>query len=171
MNVTQFWIVVCARDLAEAAVAGGYVEVNHGKAEPLERMQPGDGIAFYSPRDAYPHGPPLQAFTAIGRIGDAPIAQSELAHQPFRRAVDWLPATPAPVKPLLDELTFIRNRAYWGAAFRFGFLRVPPVDFARIAQAMACSAALPDAQASAAGDTRTERPRRRRTATKAEAAA
>jgi hypothetical protein len=33
-------------------------------------------------------------------------------------------------------LSFIRSKDHWGAAFRFGFLRVPEEDFARIAAAM-----------------------------------
>src|SRR4029079_10009386 len=42
----------------------------------------------------------------------------------------------APIKPLIEELSFIRSKTHWGAAFRFGFLRVPEPDFARIASAM-----------------------------------
>jgi hypothetical protein len=47
-----------------------------------------------------------------------------------------LDATPAPIKPLLEQLTFIRSKANWGAAFRFGLARVPRDDFAAIASAM-----------------------------------
>ena len=37
---------------------------------------------------------------------------------------------------MLESLSFIRSKEHWGAAFRFGFLRVPEEDFARIAAAM-----------------------------------
>ena len=53
-----------------------------------------------------------------------------------RRSVDYLPAQAAPIRPMLDSLSFIRSKEHWGAAFRFGFLRVPEEDFARIAAAM-----------------------------------
>ena len=43
---------------------------------------------------------------------------------------------PAPVRPLIAELSFIRSKTHWGAAFRFGVVRVPEVDFALIATAM-----------------------------------
>jgi hypothetical protein len=56
--------------------------------------------------------------------------------RPFGLAVDYLPATPAPIRPLIDALTFIRSKTHWGAAFRFGVVRVPAADFARIAAAM-----------------------------------
>ena len=40
------------------------------------------------------------------------------------------------MRPLIDELSFIRSKAHWGAAFRFGVVRVPEADFALIAAAM-----------------------------------
>ena len=133
---TRYWIVVMNKLQADAAVAGGYLEVNHGKAGPLERMSEGDGIACYSPRADAPEGPPLQAFTAMGRIDGTPMAQSRDAHQPFRRRCAWTTVPCVPIRPLLPDLGFIRNKSHWGAAFRFGYVRVPPVDFARIARAV-----------------------------------
>jgi len=135
---TRFWIVVAAQDRVDAAVAGAYVEVTYGKAGPLERMRPGDGVACYSPRTRHPDAEVLQAFTALGRIADAPIYQRPDLHQPFRRTAQWFPVVAAPIRHLLPELAFIRNKASWGAVFRYGFLRVPREDFARIAHALGC---------------------------------
>ena len=138
MNERRYWIAVVPRDHAEAAVAQGFVALNYGKAAPLSRMQPGDGLAFYSPRERFPDGPPLQAFTAIGRVGDGPVFEGPPVDPPpaFRRSAAWLAATPAAIRPLLPGLSFIRNKEHWGAAFRFGVLRVPREDFAAIAIAM-----------------------------------
>jgi hypothetical protein len=134
----RFWIAVASQDHVDAAVAGGYVEINHGKATPLERMRAGDGIAWYSPRTRYPDGEVLQAFTALGRITDAPMYQRPDLHQPFRRGAQWFPTVTVPIRPLLEALGFIHSKTSWGAAFRYGFLRVPREDFARIARAMGC---------------------------------
>jgi hypothetical protein len=133
-----FWIGVVSSDHVATAVAGGFVQLNHGKAGPLERMREGDGFAFYSPRAAYPDGAPVQAFTAIGLVIAGPIFQVDMGNgfAPFRRRVRFLPARAAPIKPLIDTLSFIRNKAHWGAAFRFGFLRILEEDFARIVAAM-----------------------------------
>jgi hypothetical protein len=143
MNERNYWIGVVSKDHAAKGVAGGFTQLNHGKAGPLERMRAGDGFAFYSPRTAYPDGPPLQAFTAIGRVRDGIVYQSPSGRDargegfaPFRLGVDYLAAQDAPIKPLIDGLSFIRSKAHWGAAFRFGYLRVPEADFARIAAAM-----------------------------------
>ena len=138
MSQQQFWIGVVSKDHVDRAIAGGFAQVNHGKAGPLERMRAGDGFAFYSPRTSYPDGTPLQAFTAIGRVRSGTIYQAEMddGFRPFRLDVDFLPAEPAPVKPLLEDLSFIRSKTHWGAAFRFGVVRVPAADFALIAAAM-----------------------------------
>jgi hypothetical protein len=135
----SFWIGVVSKDHVDLAVAGGYAQLNHGKAGPLERMHAGDGFAFYSPRSSYPNGEALQAFTAIGRIRTGIVYQAkEVADglRPFRLDVDYLPAQAAPVKPLIEQLSFIRSKTHWGAAFRFGIVHVPAGDFALIAGAM-----------------------------------
>ena len=138
MNERNYWIGVVSKEHVAIGVAGGFTQLNHGKAGPLERMRAGDGFAFYSPRLAYPDGAPLQAFTALGRIRDGVVYQAR-AHEgfsPFRLAVDYLPVQEAPIKPLIEALSFIRSKTHWGAAFRFGFVRVPEADFARITTAM-----------------------------------
>ena len=78
MSPRQFWIGVVSKDHVDRATAGGFAQVNHGKAGPLERMRAGDGFAFYSPRTSYPDGKPLQAFTAIGRVRTGAVYQAEM---------------------------------------------------------------------------------------------
>jgi len=153
MEDRHCWIGVVARDHVALGVAGGYAQLNHGKAAALERMRPGDGFAYYSPRAAHPEGDPVQAFTAIGVVAPGPLYQADLGAEwkPFRRAVAYWPAHEAPIKPLIESLSFIRSKQHWGAAFRYGVLRVPADDFARIAVAMGAAvevaAAFPDALA------------------------
>jgi EVE domain len=141
MSERRYWIGVVAKDHVDRAIAGGFVQVNHGKAGPLERMHAGDGFAYYSPRLSHPDGAVLQAFTAIGRVRSGTVYQADgdADSRPFRLDVEFLSAAPAPVKPLVPELTFIRSKTHWGAAFRFGLVRVPASDFERIAGAMGCA--------------------------------
>jgi len=143
MTERNYWIGVVSQNHVEFAIAGGFTQLNHGKAAPLERMARGDGFVFYSPRAAYPDGAMLQAFTAIGRIRDGNVYRVDAGEDfhPFRLAVDYLPASPAPIRPLIGQLSFIRSKEHWGAAFRFGVVHVPADDFARIATAMGRSVA------------------------------
>jgi len=138
MTTRNYWIGVVAKEHVDIGVAGGFTQVNHGKAGPLERMRAGDGFVFYSPRTSYPAGELVQAFTAIGRIRNGTVYQAAMSEsfRPFRLDVDYFPAQPAPVRPLIAELSFIRSKVHWGAAFRFGVVRVPEADFALIATAM-----------------------------------
>jgi len=140
MSDRSYWIAIAAKDLVDSAVAGSYGQLNRGAAAPLERMRAGDGYLFYSPR-THPAGEALQAFTAIGRVRTGKVYQAttDADFKPFRIEVDYLPSQPAPIKPLIAELSFIRSKVHWGAAFRFGMRRVPEVDFALIAAAMGCS--------------------------------
>jgi hypothetical protein len=138
MTGRHYWIGVVSKGHVDNAIAGGFAQFNHGRAGPLERMRAGDGLVYYSPRTDYPDGVALQAFTGIGRVRSGTVYQAEAGadFRPFRLAVDYLPATPAPIRPLVEALTFIHSKPHWGAAFRFGVVRVPAEDFARIAAAM-----------------------------------
>ena len=141
MNDRTYWIGVASKDHVDYAVAGGFTQLNHGKAGPLERMHADDGFVFYSPRTAYPDGEVLQAFTAIGRVASGIVYQATLAtdFRPFRIDVHYLPSQPAAIRPLIAQLSFIRSKTYWGAAFRYGTLRIPEADVLLIAEAMGCS--------------------------------
>jgi EVE domain-containing protein len=143
MDPHHYFIAIAPRDALDAAVAAGYVEVNHGKAAPLERMRNGDALLFYSPRESE-GGNALQAFTALARIRGDALYQAGVegdSERPFRRPADYLDVQPVLIRPLIDALAFIRNKAQWGAPLRFGFVQVSRADFACIAQAMGCDVA------------------------------
>ncbi|MDQ6619143.1 MAG: EVE domain-containing protein [Pseudomonadota bacterium] len=137
-RATQYWIAVVAEDRARRAREAGYAELNHGRAGMLELLQPGDGYITYSPRATEPKGAPVQAFTSIGHVGEGGLHRAEQpdGSSAFRLPVLYLPAQPAPIRPLIESLAFIRNPQHWGSAFRFGALRIAAVDFGRIAAAM-----------------------------------
>ena len=135
---TQHWVGVVSRSHIQRGVAGGFIQLNHGKRTPVARFRAGDRLAIYSPRTDYPDGAPLQAFTAIGVITTGAVYQVEMApdFRPYRVDVQFFECAEAPIRPLIDQLSFIRDKAHWGAAFRFGQLKIPPEDFALIADAM-----------------------------------
>jgi EVE domain-containing protein len=126
------------RDHVQRGVAGGFTQANHGKPHLLGKMQRGDWIAFYSPRTHYPDGAPLQAFTAIGQVTDDVPYQVEMVpdFHPWRRNVDFLACDEAPIRGLLDELSFIEDKTRWGYRFRFGVFKIHEDDFAVIRSAM-----------------------------------
>jgi hypothetical protein len=151
MEAPRYFVGVAARDAVDAAIRIGYIEINRGKAAPLERMRDGDLVLYYSPR-VTDGGAPLQEFTALARVrgdalyqapnvitGTANAATTDTdaaAGGPFRRPADYLDVRAVPIRPLIDTLAFIRNKVHWGAALRFGFVRISPADFALITGAM-----------------------------------
>jgi predicted RNA-binding protein len=55
---------------------------------------------------------------------------------PFRRNVEFRECREASILPLIDELSFIRDKQRWGAPFRFGLVEIPEEDFRLIAGEM-----------------------------------
>lgn len=137
--MTGHWIAVACATHVRRGVAGGFMQVNHGKAGPLRRMEPSDGIVYYSPSEKMGQPDGLQSFTAIGRIraGEPYLGVMAAGFEPFRRDVNWFSARPAPIRPLLPVLRFSEGAPNWGYRLRFGVLAVEEGDFATIAQAMA----------------------------------
>lgn len=142
MDTRRFWVIVASRDHIARGIREGFVQANHGKAGPLRRMRPGDGVLCYSPRTVYGGGEALQGFTAIGSVDDAPVVQGDMGggFTPWRRSVTFVPATEAPIAPLIGTLDFIPDPKRWGYRFRFGFFEIGGADFARIAAAMGVDA-------------------------------
>jgi len=134
----NFWIGVVSRAHVQIGVRGGFIQLNHGKRAPLQRLKAGDMLAMYSPRTEYPHGEPLQAFTALGTVVTGEVYQVEMTpdFKPYRVDVRFHPCSEAAIRPLVDRLSFIRDKTHWGAPFRFGYLKVPEADFQLIAKAM-----------------------------------
>jgi predicted RNA-binding protein len=136
--VTAYWIGVASRDHVMRGVKGGFCQLSHGKSSPVERLKPGDRIVYYSPRKQMDEGEPVQAFTAIGEVlpGEPYRADMGGTFKPVRRDVTFFKAKDAPIKPLLDKLSFTRGRASWGYAFRRGSFRIEAEDYRIIAKAM-----------------------------------
>jgi hypothetical protein len=123
----------------QGAVQGGFCQLGHGKEALVRPLKVGDLIVFYSPRELMGSGAVLQAFTAAGCILDEVpyIAGQSACFHPYRRRVNFFKSRQAPVRPLLQELTFTQGDENWGLAFRRGAFQIPEDDFKRIAKAMA----------------------------------
>jgi hypothetical protein len=71
----KYWIGVVSREHVKIGVAGGFCQLNHGKAAPIRRLTPEDWLIYYSPKTKLREGEPIKAFTAIGKIkGGEPYA-------------------------------------------------------------------------------------------------
>ena len=137
----KHWVNTISRDHVRQGVEGGFTQAGHGKASGLKRLRAGDWLVFYSSKTSLHNGEPVQAFTAIGRVADDELYQVEMTpgFRPWRRNLEFAKCVEAPIRPLIAELTFIKDKKHWGYVFRSGLFEIPREDFARIKRAMVVS--------------------------------
>ncbi|MCX7305824.1 MAG: EVE domain-containing protein [Hyphomicrobiales bacterium] len=136
--MTSYWIGVAAGNHVAVAVAEGFAMFAHGRHAAAKRVQPGDWVAYYSPREGINAGALLRSFTAIGMALEGEVAERQMLPgvTGWYRRMRWLDAAPASIYPLLDRLAFIKDRQHWGMHFRKSLFKVGDEDFALLAEAM-----------------------------------
>jgi hypothetical protein len=136
--MSAFWLAVASAEHVRIGRKDGFMQVNHGKAAPLRRIRPGDGIAYYSPSTVLGEKDGLQSFTAIGTVRQGEVYEGVMGggFTPARRDVDWFDAKEAPIKPLLGRLEFAAGKPNWGYQLRFGLFEISEHDFRLIGEAM-----------------------------------
>ncbi len=134
----RYWIGVASRQHVLLGVSGGFAQLCHGKAQPLKRMAKGDWIVYYSPQEVLGEKQPCQRFTALGEVVGDRVYRVEMSpgFEPFRRDIRYQPIQEAAIRPVLDQLAFIKHRRHWGYVFRFGHLQIDEADFRLIAESM-----------------------------------
>ena len=134
----SYWINTISRDHVLAGVKGGFTQAGHGKNTKLKNLKKGDLLVFYSAKTRFEDGETLQAFTALGEITDSEPYKTEMTpdFHPWRRNMSFFESQEAPIRPLIDSLTFITNKKRWGFPFMRGLFEIAQQDFERIAAAM-----------------------------------
>lgn len=147
----KFWLGVVHRDHVRRGIELGIAQVNHGSRAGIERMKPGDGVVYYSPRDVFPDGVTLRAFTAIGRVADGEPWQGDPVTmatkglvRPWRRSVEYADGvSEVAITPLLPVLDLTRDTPNWGWLMRRGLLELTAHDFGVIAREMGADTLVP----------------------------
>ncbi|ETA69046.1 MAG: hypothetical protein PWQ51_783 [Methanolobus sp.] len=134
-----YWLIVASRDHVFAGIQEGFTQASHGRRNPLEKMNVGDWIAYYSPKRIYGDTKPYQKFVAIAKVTGEKVFQVKLSDtfKPYRREVQYLHEVhEIDIKPLLPQLDFIKNKSRWGLFLRNGFRSVSRDDFLLICSEM-----------------------------------
>lgn len=136
--MTRYWIGVASEEHVQKGVQASFAQVCHGKLAPLNQMKKGDWLIYYSPTFTFGGTDRCQSFTAIGTIStqDPYPVQMTPDWTPWRHNVKYVEAKNVSIHPLLENLSFIRNKQKWGFPFRRGAFSIPEEDFYLIAQAM-----------------------------------
>lgn len=145
----RFRVGVASAEPCRGAVEGGFVQLGHGRSAPVRRFGPGDGSVLDAPREGMREGGAVQAFVAVGTVSEGEPYASDMGagFVPTRRDARWdRAAGPAPIRPLLDRLSFTHGRPDWGMALRRGSFQVTAEGFAAVAKAMAAGPPQPSAR-------------------------
>ena len=146
-RMSKNWLAVASADHVAIGRTEGFMQVCHGKVSPLQRLQPGDRVAYYSPTRRYSPSHALrekdrlQSFTALGTVRDSAPYRADIDADraeiflPWRRDVDWHDAQEIPIACLKDQLAFTQE-TNWGYRLRQGLVEISDADMTLIAEAM-----------------------------------
>ncbi|MBT2322476.1 EVE domain-containing protein [Variovorax paradoxus] len=138
------WIAVASAEHARRGrdhAGVGFMQVGHGKLAPLQRVAPGDRVAYYAPATVLRGSDKLQSFVSIGVVQKGDPYQVEMGDGfvAWRRDVGYAAAQETSILPLVDHLDFIEDPKRWGYKFRFGLFEISDHDIHLIAGAMNAS--------------------------------
>lgn len=136
--MTKYFLIGASKDHVIKGVEGGFAQAGHGRKDYISKPSKGDWIVFYSSKDKFEESKPLQKFTAIGQVIDEESYQSNTSEdfKPYRRKVEFKESNEAEIRPLLDQLSFIKNKKKWGFYLISGFRELSKEDFTIIKKAM-----------------------------------
>lgn len=137
-NTVKYWIATVSKEHVLNGINWEIIQVCHGKKAPLKRINKGDYVVFYSSKYSMKDKKPYQKFTAIAKTIDTTIYQvtQHQNFEPFRRKVKFLSCVETEIKPLINDLEFIKNKQKWGFPFRYGLLEISKKDFTLISTKM-----------------------------------
>ncbi|MEO6220285.1 MAG: EVE domain-containing protein [Ginsengibacter sp.] len=136
--MTKYFVIGASKDHVLKGVKGSFAQAGHGRKDNISRVSKGDCIVYYSSKDKFENGKQLQKFTAIGKISDDEVYQAKINNtfKPYRRKVNYYKSKDSEIRPLIDNLSFIKNKKSWGFYLISGFREISKDDFDLIHHAM-----------------------------------
>ena len=136
--MSKYFLISASKDHVLTAVKAGIAQAGHGRKDYISRLSKGDWIVYYSSKETFENGKLLQRFTALGKVIDNEPCQVEDGEnfKPFRRKVKFNNSHEADIHPLLENLSFIKNKKKWGFYLISGFREILKDDFEIIQKAM-----------------------------------
>ncbi|MPR35510.1 EVE domain-containing protein [Salmonirosea aquatica] len=136
--MTRYFLIAASRDHVLGGVKNGFAQAGHGRRDYISKPAKGDWVVYYSAKEKIDETTPCQKFTAFGQVTDdepyQPDPNSDF--KPYRRDVEYQPGQEAEIRPLLEKLSFIKNKKQWGFYLMGGFREIPKEDFEVIIDAM-----------------------------------
>lgn len=130
-NMTKYFLICASKDHVLKGVKGNFAQAGHGRKDYMSKLSKNDWVVFYSSKNKFEGGEPLQKFTAMGKVIDSEPYQpnNDSNFNPYRRDVEFIKSREADIRPLLDQLDFIKNKKKWGFYLISGFKELSKKDF------------------------------------------
>jgi len=134
----KYFLIVASKDHVLTGVKKGIAQAGHGRKDFISKPTRGDWIVYYSSKDKFEDGKTYQKFTAMGQISDDEPYQPDTKKKfkPYRRNVDYKVCHESQIRPLIEKLSFIKNKKRWGFYLMSGFREISKGDFEVIKHAM-----------------------------------
>jgi len=134
----EYFLICASKDHVVMGIQQGIAQAGHGRKDFMSKLSKGDRIVYYSSKDAFEGGNIYQKFTAIGKITDDEPYQGGTKNKfkAYRRNVDYQTCHEAEIRPLIERLSFIKNKKRWGFYLISGFREISKEDFEIIKHAM-----------------------------------
>jgi predicted RNA-binding protein len=137
-RMKKYFLICASRDHVLKGVENGFAQAGHGRKDLMSKPAKGDWVIYYSAKSIFGEPAPHQKFTAVGIVSDdkpyQPVTHSSF--KPYRRNIDYKRCRETEIFPLLDKLTFIKNKKRWGFYLMSGFREISKEDFTMIRNAM-----------------------------------
>ncbi len=135
----HYWVCNAAQEHVHIVRDKGYTQVNMGPREPLEKMNVGDWILYYSPTYYFEDiQPNCQKFTGIACVNDPRIyPQGNKRPDYWRRNVDFYQCIPHHAKHFVGKVSFLPPEKSWKKVLDQTIFEIPSQDFIMIAQMIA----------------------------------
>lgn len=136
--MTKYFLICASKDHVSKGVGQGIAQAGHGRKDFMTNPSKGDWIVYYSSKDKFEDGKAYQKFTAIGQITDDEPYQpdTQKKFKPYRRNADYKVCHETEIRPLIENLSFIKNKKRWGFYLISGFREISKEDFEVIKHAM-----------------------------------
>lgn len=144
----RHWILCMSEDNYEVAKKQGLIGMAERQRRAIQKIATGDILTFYISKkavDSPPNDPAhkVQQFRGTARVTSEAFESNDLIWHvregeifPHRRKVEFLADASAETRPLINNLSFVTNTAFWALPFQKGDVEITQKDFQTLQEAM-----------------------------------
>jgi len=139
----NYWVFPITQDNLYVCLDNELVGVRSLNEKRVANWEIGDLILFYTSREKYHSYKRVKEFQSIVECVSHPFKSNQKIWPDFdgdvfptRVRIRVINRKKCKIEPLIEELSFIKNKKNWGSAFMSGIRKIPKSDFKLIKNSM-----------------------------------